>query len=72
LAMAVPQKGTREMREKFCDEQMQFKLPQELVEAITKIARQRMMSRSAYCRQALLEKLERDGLCLLIANTVAA
>ena len=60
------------MRAKFCDEQMQFKLPQELVDAITKIARQRMISRSAYCRQALLEKLERDGICPMLPDTVAA
>jgi predicted transcriptional regulator len=50
-------------RTRFCDEQMQFKLPQELVDAVADIARKRMMSRSAYCRQALLEKLERDGAC---------
>ena len=49
------------MRSKFCDEQMQFKLPQELVDAVADVSRRRMMSRSAYCRQALLEKLERDG-----------
>ena len=60
------------MREKFCAEQMQFKLPQELSEAVAKIARQRMISRSAYCRQELLEKLERDGICPLLAKTVAA
>jgi predicted transcriptional regulator len=60
------------MRSKFCDEQMQFKLPQELVEAITKIARQRMMSRSAYCRQALIEKLERDGICPMLPDITAA
>jgi predicted transcriptional regulator len=60
------------MREKFCAEQMQFKLPQELSEAVAKIARQRMISRSAYCRQALLEKLERDGICPMLPVTVAA
>jgi predicted transcriptional regulator len=60
------------MREKFCAEQMQFKLPQELSEAAAKIARQRMMSRSAYCRQALLEKLERDGLCPTTPDLTAA
>jgi predicted transcriptional regulator len=49
------------MRSRFCDEQMQFKLPQELVVAVADVARKRMISRSAYCRQALLEKLERDG-----------
>jgi predicted transcriptional regulator len=51
------------MRSKFCDEQVQFKAPQELVDAMAEVARSRMISRSAYCRQALLEKLERDGLC---------
>ena len=54
-------KGHPVMRAKFCDEQMQFKLPQELVDAVADVSRRRMMSRSAYCRQALLEKLERDG-----------
>jgi len=51
------------MRNKF-DEKMNFKLPQELVDSLEAIARRRMMSRSAYCRQALLEKLERDGVRL--------
>ena len=61
------------MRAKFCDEQMQFKLPQELVDAVADISRKRMMSRQCYCRQALLEKLERDGICpLLHDRTVAA
>ena len=61
------------MRAKFCDEQMQFKFPQELVDAVADISRRRMMSRSAYCRQALLEKLERDGICPMPSDrTVAA
>jgi metal-responsive CopG/Arc/MetJ family transcriptional regulator len=60
------------MRSKFCDEQMQFKLPQELVDAVAEVSRKRMMSRSAYCRQALVEKLERDGICILTPKTVAA
>ncbi len=61
------------MRSRFCDEQMQFKLPQELVDAVADVSRKRMMSRSAYCRQALVEKLERDGICVLPPNrTVAA
>jgi metal-responsive CopG/Arc/MetJ family transcriptional regulator len=61
------------MRSKFCDEQMQFKLPQELVHAVEEVSRKRMISRSAYCRQALLEKLERDGVCpIMPTNTVAA
>ena len=51
------------MRNKF-DEKMNFKLPQELVDSLEAIARRRMMSRSAYCRQALLKKLERDGVRL--------
>ena len=41
---------------------MEFKLPQELEDAVSNVARRRMMSRSAYCRQALIEKLERDGI----------
>ena len=60
------------MRAKYCDEQMQFKLPQELVDAVAEVSRKRMMSRSAYCRQALVEKLERDGICILTPKTVAA
>ena len=60
------------MRSKFCDEQMQFKLPQELVDAVAEVSRKRMMSRSAYCRQALLEKLERDGLCPTTPDLTAA
>jgi predicted transcriptional regulator len=51
-----------EMKRRF-NEKMNFKLPQELVESLEAIARRRMMSRSAYCPQALLEKLERDGIC---------
>jgi predicted transcriptional regulator len=38
---------------------MNFVLPRELAEPVAEIARRRMMSRSAYLRQALLEKLER-------------
>jgi hypothetical protein len=60
------------MRAKFCDEQMQFKLPQELVDAVAEVSRKRMMSRSAYCRQALLEKLERDGICPMPPDLTAA
>jgi hypothetical protein len=60
------------MRSKFCDEQMQFKLPQELVVAVAEISRRRMMSRSAYCRQALIEKLERDGICPMMPDLTAA
>ena len=44
---------------------MNFVLPQELAEPVAEIARRRMISRSAYLRQALLEKLERDGYCLM-------
>jgi hypothetical protein len=42
---------------------MNFKLPPELVEAITEGTRRRMVSTSAYVRLAILEKLERDGIC---------
>jgi metal-responsive CopG/Arc/MetJ family transcriptional regulator len=59
------------MRARFCDEQMQFKLPQELVDAVADISRMRMMSRSAYCRQALIEKLERDGICPMLPDLTA-
>ena len=41
-----PPERTPAMRAKFCDEQMQFKLPQELVDAVADISRRRMMSRS--------------------------
>jgi predicted transcriptional regulator len=41
---------------------MEFKLPQELEDAVSNGARKRMMSRSAYCRQALIEKLQREGI----------
>jgi metal-responsive CopG/Arc/MetJ family transcriptional regulator len=60
------------MRAKYCDEQMQFKLPQELVRAVEEVSHKRMISRSAYCRLALLEKLERDGIALIPPKTVAA
>jgi len=50
------------MRTRFCNGQIEFKLPQELEAAATTIARKRLMSRSAYCRQALIEKLQRDGI----------
>jgi metal-responsive CopG/Arc/MetJ family transcriptional regulator len=60
------------MRAKYCDEQMQFKLPKELAHAVEEVSHKRMISRSAYCRLALLEKLERDGICILTPKTVAA
>jgi predicted transcriptional regulator len=44
-------------------ERLNFVLPQELAVPVAEIARRRMISRSAYLRQALLEKLERDGYC---------
>jgi predicted transcriptional regulator len=50
------------MRSRFCDEQLQFKAPGELLDAVASIARKRMMSRSAYIRQAVSEKLARDGI----------
>lgn len=50
------------MRTRFCNRQVEFKLPEELEAAATEIARKHMMSRSAYCRQALIEKLQRDGI----------
>jgi hypothetical protein len=49
------------MKTRFCDEKMQVNLPRELVDAVVEIARRNMVSRSAYCRQAIAEKLERDG-----------
>ena len=61
------------MKAKFCDEQIQLKVPHELAQAVADISRKRMMSRRAYCRQALLLALERDGICpLLHDRTVAA
>jgi predicted DNA-binding protein len=62
------------MKERRFEQKMNFKLPDELVESLEAIARRRMMSRSAYCRQALLEKLERDGICPIpkAASEIAA
>jgi predicted transcriptional regulator len=50
------------MRSRFHDEQLQFKAPGELLDAVANIARKRMMSRSAYIRQSVLEQLRRDGI----------
>jgi hypothetical protein len=47
------------------DDRVNFKMPAELVEAVADIAKRRMMSRSAYLRQATLEKLEKDGVRLM-------
>ena len=48
---------------------MQLRLPHELTEVLDVIARRRMISRSAYARQALLEKLERDGVSVILPST---
>jgi metal-responsive CopG/Arc/MetJ family transcriptional regulator len=47
------------------EEKMQLRLPHNLTDLLETVASRRMVSRSAYCRQALIEKLERDGFCLL-------
>jgi predicted HicB family RNase H-like nuclease len=41
---------------------LNFFVPKELVETLHGISSKRMVSMSAYCRQALVEKLERDGI----------
>jgi hypothetical protein len=49
-------------RTRLLDRQMEFKLPTEMDDVITEVANERMISRSAFCRQAVAEKLEREGL----------
>jgi hypothetical protein len=60
------------MKTKEFVERMNFKLTPELVESVATISRRRMMSRSAYLRQAVLEKLERDGICVTPTEIKAA
>ena len=60
------------MKTKEFVERMNFKLTPELVESVATISRRRMMSRSAYLRQAVLEKLERDGTCVTPTETKTA
>jgi hypothetical protein len=60
------------MKTKEFVERMNFKLTPELVESVAAISRRRMMSRSAYLRQAVLEKLERDGICVTPTETKTA
>jgi hypothetical protein len=40
---------------------MDFFMPLELARLVAEVARRHMLSKSDYARQALLEKLERDG-----------
>ena len=40
---------------------MDVHMPRELAQLVAEVARRRMVSKSDYARQALLEKLERDG-----------
>ena len=60
------------MKTKEFDRRTNFKTTPELDEAVTAISRRRMMSRSAYLRQAVLEKLERDGTCVTPTETKTA
>jgi hypothetical protein len=60
------------MKPKRFDQSVNFKLPEVLAEAVTQVADRRMTSTSAYCREALLEKLERDGICLVFRKKAAA
>jgi hypothetical protein len=48
--------------EKMVRDERRFNLPHDLAMALKHVSQQRMMSQAAYCRQALAEKLERDGL----------
>jgi metal-responsive CopG/Arc/MetJ family transcriptional regulator len=41
------------------------KVPEGLVMALDEAAKQRLQSRSEYTRQALVDRLERDGVCVL-------
>jgi predicted transcriptional regulator len=58
------------MKSKY-EEKMQLRLPHELTKLLENVATRRMISRSAYCRQALAEKLERDGFSIISPSTVA-
>jgi predicted transcriptional regulator len=43
---------------------LQVNLPADIGKLIEEIASRRLMSRSAYARQALLLALEKDGVCI--------
>lgn len=55
------------MKSKY-EEKMQLRLPHELTEMLEIVATRRMISRSGYCRQALAEKLERDGYAVILPS----
>jgi metal-responsive CopG/Arc/MetJ family transcriptional regulator len=44
------------------------KAPESLVVALDLAAKQRFQSRSEYTRQALVQRLERDGICPVAEN----
>jgi hypothetical protein len=44
---------------------LQVNLPADIGKLIEEVASRRLMSRSAYARQAPLAQLEKDGLCVM-------
>ena len=50
------------MRTTTYSEQMNLKVPAEIVEAMKTASRRRLMSKSEYIRQAIVVQLERDGI----------
>ena len=51
------------MRTTSYSEQMNLKVPEEIVEAMAVASRRRLMTKSEYVRQSILAQLERDGYC---------
>lgn len=48
-------------------EQLNLKVPEEIIEGMKAASRKRLMSNSEYVRQAIIAQLERDGICLVAA-----
>jgi hypothetical protein len=44
---------------------LQVNLPTDIGKLIEEVAGRRLMSRSAYARQALLTQLKKDGVCIV-------
>jgi hypothetical protein len=59
------------MKEKF-ETTLVFKVPTSFGRTIEQQARQQIMSVSEYARRALIEKLQRDGVCVVPQRVEAA
>jgi hypothetical protein len=48
---------------------MDFWMPREMADLLAEASRRRLLSKSDYARQALIEKLERDGVRTVLPTT---